>query len=91
MGAEEAGYVVALRYAAEGASGCNDADAGVGGELGVDLVPVVADVVPGLDAGVGVLQEDGEENPAVLIANLTGDGVVESARDEGGLLGSGRG
>ncbi len=42
VGGEEVVYFVALVDAAEGASGCNDANAGVGGELGVDLVPVVA-------------------------------------------------
>ena len=36
------------------AGGGDDADAGVGGELGLNLVPVAADVVPGLVAGFRV-------------------------------------
>ena len=45
MGGEEVLYFVALVDAAEGASGCDDANAGVSGELGVNLVPVLLDVV----------------------------------------------
>ena len=69
--------------AAEGAGGGDDANAGVGGELSVDLVPVLLDVGPGLVAGFAGSEEDGEDDPAVLVANLAGDGVVEGAGDEG--------
>ena len=86
MGGEEVLYFVALVDAAEGASGCNDANAGVGGELGVNLVPVLLDVGPGLVAGFAVVEEYREDDPAVLVADLTGDGIVEGASNEGGLV-----
>ena len=71
---------------AERACSRDDADTGVRGELRVDLLPVLADVVPCLRAGVGITEEAAEDDPTVLIADLTGDGVVQCALDEGGVL-----
>ena len=51
VGGEEGGDLVAFLLGAEGARGGDDADSGVGSELGADVVPVVADVVPGLLLG----------------------------------------
>ena len=55
VGAEEGGDFVTLFLGAEGADCGDDADAGVGGELGLDLTPVIADVVPSLLLGLALL------------------------------------
>jgi hypothetical protein len=83
MGGEEVLDLIALVDAAEGTSGRNDTDAGVCGELGVNFVPVLLNVGPGLVPGFAVAEEDGEDDPAVLVADLAGDGLVEGAGNEG--------
>jgi hypothetical protein len=90
MIAEEAGDLLSAFGGAEGAGGGNDADARVGGELGVHLVPVLLDVGPGLGAGGALAEEDNEDSPAILIADLTGDGVVERTGDKGGIAEAGQ-
>ena len=79
MGVEEGGCFVAESLRAEGACGGHDAVAGVGGELCLNLAPVIANVVPGLMLGFALLKEIGEDNPTVLVADLAGDGVVKGA------------
>src|SRR6185437_2993801 len=51
----------------------------------MDLVPMLLDVVPRLRPGPTLLEQDGEDPPAVLIANLAGGSVVERTGDEFGI------
>jgi hypothetical protein len=83
---EEGSDLVAKFLSAEGAGGGYYSVAGISGELGLDLAPVVADVVPGLLLCFALLEEMGEKNPTVLVSNLTRDGVVEGAVDESNRL-----
>ena len=89
VGFEEVGYFFALFGGAEGRCGGDYADAGVSGELGLDLFPVAADVVPCLLLGFALLEEAGDDDPGVLVADLAGDGVVEGAVDEDGRVEAG--
>src|SRR6185312_13131579 len=51
----------------------------------MDLIPVLLDVGPGLVAGGTLLEQDGEDAPTILIANLAGGGIVECALDQSGV------
>ena len=83
---EKALDLVAALHRAEAACGGYDADAGVGGELGVDLVPVLLDVIPGDVTGLWLAEKERKEDPGVLVADLAGGGIVERADDKNGGL-----
>jgi len=53
---EEAGDLIALLDSAEVARRSDDADAGVGRELGVGLVPVLLNVIPRLVTRLAIAQ-----------------------------------
>ena len=90
VSAKEIYYFVAALRSAERTGSGDDTDPGVGGELGVNFVPVLLDVGPGLGAGGALTEEDREDSPTVLIANLTGGGVVECAGHKGGIEEAGK-
>src|SRR6185312_2594627 len=79
---KEVGHLIAFFHSAEASGGFDDISTGADSELCLDLVPVVADVVPCLVLGLALAEEAGKESPTVLIAHLPGDGVVERARHQ---------
>src|SRR6185312_10332527 len=86
MRCKEALNVVALGDSAE-ASCCADKPLPGGcRELRVNLVPVVANEVPGLCAGMRMHQESNDQLVAILVAYLAGDGVVQRPLDQRGVL-----
>ena len=77
--------LVTLFDRAETSCCAHDMRSGVRRKLGMNLFPVLLDVLPGLLARIHCPKKDGNWNPAVLIANLPGDRVVKGARDQRGI------
>ena len=84
--AKEVFHTVAGVGGAETASGADQYRAHLSGELGLDLVPIVPDILPCLVAVFFDLKGDGELDGSVLVADFVGDGVVEGALNQSGVL-----
>lgn len=86
VGGEEVFHIVAVAGGAELADGAHHDRTHSCGELCLDIIPIIFDVVPRLRTGLLVQEGGGELNGRVLVADLAGGGVVEGTLDESGIL-----
>src|SRR5674476_1295402 len=86
MRGKEILHIVASVRRAETSRGAYQHGSHLGGELGLDLVPIRLNVLPRQVADFIYLECNRKLHSRILIADLSTDGVVQGALSESGIL-----